>query len=340
MWTRQQQYCTACALLVLLGFVALGLYLDLPPSARLNLLQADSCAEYQQHSTAKQQNPDSGSIVEGRNPNGTDVSRSGNNDAQPQNNNQSDLYACRLANYTRGLEVFTAFLFLATFVLGCIGVWQGYELRRHASHMEEWVGIAKESAKTAQTNANAAFAQAQATAKIVEHTREIERAYVSGGGARVITQRMVANTTPIPANAVVQDAGGNQIIIHEATEYFDIHLNNHGKTPAHLYRIEWGFCNADNVPNTPYYRIKRKWFDNFGAGTQSRHIVTIPIFSQWTRTAVFARFYVRDIWGVRRSVGFIYCLPGPHALPNDSIPIEAPRAYTQERDEPDDRTDM
>jgi hypothetical protein len=42
---------------------------------------------------------------------------------------------------------------------------------------------------------------------------------------------------------------------------------------------------------------------------------------------------------VRRAVGFICGIPGQDLSPNDSIPIEAPRAYAQEREELDDRPD-
>jgi hypothetical protein len=174
----------------------------------------------------------------------------------------------------------------------------------------------------------------------LRHHREVERAYVSGGGARQLNQRISdANPPDAGVNDVPVQQPDGKFIIVSPTDQFEIHINNHGKTPAHLYRIQYGFCDARNVPEEPIYEVTRKWFDNFGPGTQSRRITSIQIRNQWPNTAIFGRFFHRDIWGNRRSVGFIYEIASGPALPNDSIPVEAPRAYTQEREEPDDRTD-
>jgi hypothetical protein len=243
---------------------------------------------------------------------------------QPNHDAGEEPYeTCRLAVHTRNLAIFTAFLFAATAALVAVGIW-------HARHVRDSVKAAEKLAISSQKN--------------VDLIPEIERAYVSGGGVRQISQsaHLVVNGTPvppIPPDSVITMGPNNTLIRIFATGRFDIHINNHGKTPSHVYRIQYGFCNANNVPTIPYFRITRKWFDTFGPGDQSRFVVSVPIFSQWPRAAIFGRFYHRDIWGNRRSVGFIYGIPGPGLTPNNSIPIEAPRAYTQERDEPDDRED-
>jgi hypothetical protein len=113
-WTSQQRYCTACAIIVLLGFVALALYFDPTLRSRLNIF---------------------GTECEGA-------------------SQSADLYACRLAAYTHQLAIFTAVLAVATIVLIAIGIRQASALNRAAAAAEraltdverpwlflEWAGV-------------------------------------------------------------------------------------------------------------------------------------------------------------------------------------------------------
>jgi hypothetical protein len=222
---------------------------------------------------------------------------------------------------TSDLVDYTWLLFIATGALGiitfCLAIAAFFQIRESRNATK----VAENLAATSQRN--------------VDLIPEIERAYVSGGGARQLTRRISKNALSSFNEVPVEQPDGSFAIVGP-TNRFEIHINNHGKTPAHLYRIQYGFCDADNVPIEPMYEVTRKWFDNIGPGTQSRFVTVVEIRSDWPRTAIFGRFYHRDIWGVRRSVGFIYGIPET-TLPNDSISIEAPRAYTQERDERDDR---
>jgi hypothetical protein len=81
---------------VLLGFVALALYFDSTPRSRLNIF-CDECEGASQ---------------------------------------SADLYACRLAVYTRQLAIFTAVLAFATIVLIAIGIRQASALNRAAAAAE------------------------------------------------------------------------------------------------------------------------------------------------------------------------------------------------------------
>jgi hypothetical protein len=71
------------------------------------------------------------------------------------------------------------------------------------------------------------------------HMREVERAYVSGGGARVVAQRLNADDDDRLDDAADERSG--RIIIRlpdgtrtlrVSTDLFQLHINNHGKTPA------------------------------------------------------------------------------------------------------------
>jgi hypothetical protein len=113
-WTRQQQYCTACAAIVLLGVLAACLYLDPRVETGLNPFGEDECARYEQQNRQQDHgNPERAILV--------------------QPSGQTDYYACRLAAYTRRLAVFTGLLVIATITLGGIGIWQGRILGKNVS---------------------------------------------------------------------------------------------------------------------------------------------------------------------------------------------------------------
>jgi hypothetical protein len=149
-----------------------------------------------------------------------------------------------------------------------------------------------------------------------KHKREIERAYVSGGGAR----NMARNPNGRP--------------LFDPTDLFELHINNHGKTPAYLHHVAIGFCDASALPPEPVYDDLFPWRDAIGPGVQSRRIRTVNI-SGYARVAICGRYYWDDIWGRHWSSGFVYEIPSRAALidqqDNTSISIEAPPAYWDDR---------
>jgi len=103
---------------------------------------------------------------------------------------------------------------------------------------------------------------------------------------------------------------------------------------AEVHHAQVGFCDAAAPPPIPPEEAVFPLFDNIGPGTQSRILKLIKIpQGRFSRIAVFGRFYWADIWDREWSSGFIYELPGPTALPNGSLSIEAPPAYTEDRPE-------
>jgi hypothetical protein len=130
---------------------------------------------------------------------------------------QGDYYACRLASYTKQLSIFTAALVVVTAFLFAIGVYQGIQLSRHASHMES-------SATEASRAATAMESVAVGIGESVKNTRDLMesqrgfwqrqmRAYLSVRFGGVVLQdnttnyrfevRMIlANTGHTPADEV------------------------------------------------------------------------------------------------------------------------------------------
>jgi hypothetical protein len=169
----------------------------------------------------------------------------------------------------------------------------------------------------------------------LERSQEVERAYVSGGGLKQVTQFIPEDlAVGPPANAsFLQRPDGSSVPVVE-TGYFELHINNHGKTPARLHHAQVGFCDAAAPPPEPPYESIFPQFDNIGPGAQSQvlRLIGIPQ-GRFSRIAVCGRFYWADIWDREWSSGFIYEIPGPAALPNGSLSIEAPAAYTKDRPE-------
>jgi hypothetical protein len=138
-WSRQQQYCTACAAAVILAFVVLGLYLDPSGLARLNPFRGEECAPYeQQHPLRDEKNAeDIRAGMNSRKPSDTSKTQEKTTSNPNQESDASGYYACRLAVYTRQLATFTLILAGATIVLIVIGIYQGVQLGRHARVAEQ-----------------------------------------------------------------------------------------------------------------------------------------------------------------------------------------------------------
>jgi hypothetical protein len=75
----------------------------------------------------------------------------------------------------------------------------------------------------------------KATAGLLRHTPQIERAYISGGGVPVMETEYIASAQAFTP-------------ISKPTGQFEVHINNHGKTPGELTEIGMGFCEAMAVP--------------------------------------------------------------------------------------------
>jgi hypothetical protein len=181
------------------------------------------------------------------------------------------------------------------------------------------------------------LADAQAARQEDEkHKREVERAYVSGGGARGTVQIPDSPGLDVLPNASrISHLDGSTTLLVPAL-LFQLHINNHGKTPAYLRRVAIGFCDA-SVPLPPeprYYEEDFPWNDAIGPGQQSRLIKNVDIpEGRYARTAICGRYFWDDIWGRHWSSGFVYEIPNGPAHENDSISIEAPATYWEDREE-------
>ena len=142
---------------------------------------------------------------------------------------------------------------------------------------------------------------ARATKVAAEHIPRVERAYLSGGGGK-----------------------GKE-------GEFEVRVNNFGKTPAELIKMEFGFCEADNIPPTPQYTILKFFQDTIKPSDSSRHLegMDVPIPPSLKRPVIFGRYYYRDIFTrddePLHSCGFILEIRGGKRT---TWPIEAARAYT------------
>jgi len=144
---------------------------------------------------------------------------------------------------------------------------------------------------------------------------KIERAYLSGGGAR--------------AKRVVRVLPPNQTVLEDIGE-FQFHVNNYGKTPGTLYQLGYGFCDEGSIPLRPEYtfQYRRSQID---PGRRGEPIAQHKIPAEYIRPVIYGRCYYETIFGTRHSSGFIYRI----LLEEGSEPIPPPSAdYIREQDEP------
>jgi hypothetical protein len=195
----------------------------------------------------------------------------------------------------------------------------------------------------------AAFITALATLKIAKftktlylvsrdqlnHSHEINRAYVSGGGARLIVSRTSNKPIAAPNSVIAQRPDGLYDILEPINDFFELHANNHGQTPARLHHVRVGFCDASlPLPTVPRYEDPIPCRDDLGPATQSRFLRQIRLSEKWDRTAICGRFYWSDIWNREWSSGFVYEIPLDRpANHNGSLSIEAPPEYWVDRRE-------
>lgn len=137
-----------------------------------------------------------------------------------------------------------------------------------------------------------------ATRNLVNHAGEIERAYISIGGC--------AFTEP---------------------EFFQLVVNNWGKTPGTVSHISIVICEKNALPEVPKYE-QGKYF--FGLPVQPgirNENARAPIMKwrHFKEPVVYARVWYEDIFHNQHTDGFIYSIDAV----GGTNAIEAPRAYSE-----------
>lgn len=131
-----------------------------------------------------------------------------------------------------------------------------------------------------------------ATWGLLTHGREIERAYVSGGGPHD------------PAAGV-----------------FQLQINNYGKTPAMLTAVGIGFCELKSIPRSPLYT----WTATQGTYKPGDHGQPVLNFAipALQEPVVYGRFRYIDIWRKSHVSSFILVIH-----PNGILPTNISGEYT------------
>jgi hypothetical protein len=140
----------------------------------------------------------------------------------------------------------------------------------------------------------------------VKHMREVERAYIWGGG-------------PLATSKALQ-----------------LTVNNYGKTPGLLTEYAVGFCSRTNIPPTPQYNIRERFHDWIPPIPEMIRPIRIIEFTQ-PDPLIYGRFWFRDVWGADHSIGFVLVtITDPHTgqagtsgiIPPEIAPNISP-AYTE-----------
>jgi hypothetical protein len=141
-----------------------------------------------------------------------------------------------------------------------------------------------------------------------------------------ISARITAKHIPLVERAYIYGGGPYRTDL----ALFQLDVNNYGKTPGELHRVQIGFCEADHVPPLPIYETVVEFRDYLPPNLQQRVIAYIPIPARLNNPAIFGRFQFRDIFWKRRSTGFILSI---NRQTGNTLPIEAPEAYVEETEE-------
>jgi len=157
----------------------------------------------------------------------------------------------------------------------------------------------------------------RATNGLLRHAPQVERAYISGGGGPAVRMILSEQTAQF-----MRKIGVPPEPTPVPTGDFQLHINNHGKTPGEVLEYGIGFCEASAIPPGPIY-ISYHFQAWIAPGTNGLPIAEIPIPQDLTRPVAYGRFHYRDIFAKVHSAGFILEITG-----GKSKPILAPEAYT------------
>jgi hypothetical protein len=138
----------------------------------------------------------------------------------------------------------------------------------------------------------------------IKHLREIERAYISGGG-------------PLDPHNPGR---------------FHFTVNNYGKTPGVLLEYAVAFCPLKEIPPIPAYDApgyqRTTYNDRIAPGgiRETRTISGIDIPPIPRPLLVYGRYWFEDIWKDVHTSGFVLVIEanGTHG----HVPANIPRAYT------------
>jgi hypothetical protein len=144
-----------------------------------------------------------------------------------------------------------------------------------------------------------------ATWSLLRHGREVERAYVSGGGPLVLND---PNTLAFT-------------------------VDNYGKTPAIMQEYAVEFCPLNAIPPMPAYNApnyQRTTFHNrIRPGTSGLLIAGIPIPTNIPRPLLaYGRYWFLDIWKKRHTAGFVLVIEANTTHGHIPPPVRIPRLYT------------
>jgi hypothetical protein len=138
----------------------------------------------------------------------------------------------------------------------------------------------------------------------LRHTRNVERAYISGGG-------------PLDKND---------------PNKFLFTVNNYGKTPGILTEYAVEFCPLDDIPSIPAYKArgyKRSGYHDRippGGIRETRIVASIDIPPLPRPLLAYGRYWFQDIWKKQHTSGFVLVVDANGT--DGHVPTDIPRAYT------------
>jgi hypothetical protein len=209
-----------------------------------------------------------------------------------------------------------------TFCLVAVGAVQAALFLWQLKLIRRGLEPAEEAAKAAQETARVSHRSLDEAAK---RDKILYRAYISGGGVPEVRITDLGHQTieGVMGGSMTKHLGFARV----PTGSFQVHVNNHGRTPGEMIEVAIQFCNADAVPAEPIYDNRIPHHNWIGPGTQSRPILSVPIPTEYSDPIVYGRFFYHDIFSDKvRWSGFFQNI-NRETGESQSIPPPS-RAYT------------
>jgi hypothetical protein len=153
----------------------------------------------------------------------------------------------------------------------------------------------------------------------LQRSREVERAYVSGGVVieweetgehKMIPTGIGFNATSVPITR---------------PRWLIVTVDNHGKTPAFISEIAMTVCEVGALPGAPEYETAKRLANlNVSPGTVGLRTQFVSDFKEAGGKLVYGRVYYTDIFRSPHSSGFIL-----RVLSSTTGAAEAPSAYSE-----------
>lgn len=202
------------------------------------------------------------------------------------------------------------YVFYLGIILALVTFWRFLE---SSNNHAEWI-----TAFATAAIAGFTFSIRSINSKQLSHLKDVERAYISGGGGPERGKITLSANSYFGGMVAGTALTGTPTTIEVATGNFNLQVHNDGKTVGTLTAYAIGFCSRSELLKTgEVIYDKKAWEDKLPPLCPSRSINTPEkIKIPEGKNVAYGRFWYEDIWGDKHSYGFILSLANDDSYPD------------------------